>query len=130
MNQSFQNIHFNDLQLSFSFLRVIVGAPKTDTSNFQAGVRNGGAVYRCDISDDNRCQIIHFDSNGELQNLLKTLTLTNQLTKAITQYRSIMIIIKRSHSPFDQNLCPHFRSHSYSAKQFSKQRKTKSDSRF
>jgi hypothetical protein len=46
--------------------RVIVGAPKADTSQYQQGVTNGGAVYRCDISDDNRCQIIHFDSNGKL----------------------------------------------------------------
>lgn len=43
---------------------VIIGAPKADTSQFQHGVYKAGAVYRCDISDDNRCQIIHFDSNG------------------------------------------------------------------
>ncbi|CAO1396274.1 unnamed protein product [Diamesa tonsa] len=43
---------------------VIVGAPKADTSQYQQGVVQGGAVYRCDISDDNRCQVIHFDSNG------------------------------------------------------------------
>lgn len=57
-----------DIQLFLSLFfscRVIVGAPKADTSQYQAGVRQGGAVYRCDISDDNRCQIIHFDSNGK-----------------------------------------------------------------
>ncbi|XP_070507183.1 integrin alpha-PS2 isoform X2 [Chironomus tepperi] len=47
---------------------VIIGAPKADTSKFQPGVYNAGAVYRCDISDDNRCQIIHFDSNGNNYN--------------------------------------------------------------
>ncbi|KAL7028917.1 hypothetical protein ACKWTF_006042 [Chironomus riparius] len=47
---------------------VIIGAPKADTSKFQHGVYNAGAVYRCDISDDNRCQIIHFDSNGNNYN--------------------------------------------------------------
>ncbi|CRL01771.1 CLUMA_CG014987, isoform A [Clunio marinus] len=53
----------------FTFM-VIIGAPKADTSQYQQGVSQGGAVYRCDISDDNRCQIIHFDSNGELKELI------------------------------------------------------------
>lgn len=53
------------MESNYLLLRVIIGAPKADTSQYQQGVRQGGAVYRCDISDDNRCQIIHFDSNGE-----------------------------------------------------------------
>ncbi|XP_065075351.1 integrin alpha-PS2 isoform X2 [Ochlerotatus camptorhynchus] len=43
---------------------VIIGAPTADTSAYQEGVINGGAVYRCDISDDNRCNLIPFDSKG------------------------------------------------------------------
>ncbi|XP_019559694.3 integrin alpha-PS2 isoform X1 [Aedes albopictus] len=43
---------------------VIIGAPTADTSAYQEGVVNGGAVYRCDISDDNRCNLIPFDSKG------------------------------------------------------------------
>lgn len=50
--------------------RVIIGAPKADTSQYQPGVRQGGAVYRCDISDDNRCQIINFDSQGKRERTL------------------------------------------------------------
>ena len=62
--------------ISFLFCRVIVGAPKADTSQYQQGVVQGGAVYRCDISDDNRCQVIHFDSNGKcLCYILKSLLL-------------------------------------------------------
>lgn len=67
---------YNDIQLSFC--RVIIGAPKADTSQYQQGVRQGGAVYRCDISDDNRCQIIHFDSNGKYEGIAVNSTNTNQ----------------------------------------------------
>jgi hypothetical protein len=44
---------------------VIIGAPKAETNTYQPGVEKGGAVFRCDISDDNRCQIINFDTNGK-----------------------------------------------------------------
>lgn len=48
------------------FCRVIVGAPRTDLSNImQQNVLRGGAVYRCDIYDDNRCHLIPFDSAGK-----------------------------------------------------------------
>lgn len=54
------------LKFSFFFLfRIIVGAPLADTSRIQAGVSRGGAVYRCDIAEDNRCRIIPFDSEGK-----------------------------------------------------------------
>ncbi|XP_055587817.1 integrin alpha-PS2-like [Uranotaenia lowii] len=43
---------------------VIIGAPTADTSAYQEGVQNGGAVFRCDISDDNRCNLIPFDAKG------------------------------------------------------------------
>lgn len=45
--------------------RVIIGAPRADTSRIQPNVIQGGAVYRCDIFDDNRCHLIPFDQAGE-----------------------------------------------------------------
>lgn len=63
---------------NYLFCRVIIGAPKADTSQYQAGVRQGGAVYRCDISDDNRCQIIHFDASGKCERIDVKSTNTNQ----------------------------------------------------
>ncbi|XP_011332001.1 integrin alpha-PS2 isoform X2 [Ooceraea biroi] len=39
----------------------IVGAPEAET---QTGVYRGGAVYKCDIAADDRCNIIHFDDKG------------------------------------------------------------------
>lgn len=50
---------------SSPFRRIIVGAPLADTSRIQPGVVRGGAVYRCDIAEDNRCRIIPFDSQGK-----------------------------------------------------------------
>lgn len=47
------------------FFRVIVGAPTADTSDLQEGVVNGGAVFRCDISEDNRCSRVPFDAKGK-----------------------------------------------------------------
>ncbi|XP_037039254.1 integrin alpha-PS2 isoform X2 [Bradysia coprophila] len=47
---------------------VIVGAPQADNSVFQPNVIRGGAVYRCDIADDNRCSIIPFDQNSNQYN--------------------------------------------------------------
>ncbi|XP_014219756.1 integrin alpha-PS2 [Copidosoma floridanum] len=41
---------------------VIVGAPLNQTS--QPGVERGGAVFRCDIAEDNRCFPIEFDKKG------------------------------------------------------------------
>ncbi|XP_055531825.1 integrin alpha-PS2 isoform X2 [Wyeomyia smithii] len=43
---------------------VIIGAPTADTSAYQEGVVNGGAVYRCDIFVGNRCNLIPFDAKG------------------------------------------------------------------
>lgn len=39
-----------------------MGAPEAETA--QAGVYRGGAVYKCDIAVDDRCNIIHFDDKG------------------------------------------------------------------
>lgn len=39
-----------------------MGAPEAETA--QAGVYRGGAVYKCDIAADDRCNIIHFDDKG------------------------------------------------------------------
>ncbi|KAL9696209.1 hypothetical protein quinque_015494 [Culex quinquefasciatus] len=47
---------------------VIVGAPTADTSDLQEGVVNGGAVFRCDISEDNRCSRVPFDAKGNTFN--------------------------------------------------------------
>lgn len=46
--------------------RVVIGAPKGDTSALQPGVTKGGAVFRCEILDDDRCYMIPFDSKGKL----------------------------------------------------------------
>lgn len=59
-------LFFSDFFL-FRF-RVIIGAPRADTSRIQPNVTQGGAVYRCDIFDDNRCHLIPFDSAGESGN--------------------------------------------------------------
>lgn len=54
---------------SYSFIRpfpissVIVGAPKEDTSKFQQDVHRGGAVFKCDIRENNQCIMIPFDRN-------------------------------------------------------------------
>lgn len=53
---------------------VIVGAPKTDTSEYQPGVKNAGAVFRCDISQDNRCIIVKFDSRVPNEDIRKNYT--------------------------------------------------------
>lgn len=45
--------------------RVIVGAPQADTSRVQRNVTRGGAVYRCQITSDNKCQVIPFDEHGK-----------------------------------------------------------------
>lgn len=59
-------VHLRKFSEIFHFLyRVIVGAPQADTSSIQPNVRRGGAVYRCDITDDNRCQVVPFDKNGK-----------------------------------------------------------------
>jgi len=39
-----------------------VGAPEAETA--QSDVYRGGAVYKCDIAADDRCNIIHFDDKG------------------------------------------------------------------
>lgn len=39
-----------------------MGAPEAET--VQAGVYRGGAVYKCDIATDDRCNLIHFDDKG------------------------------------------------------------------
>lgn len=43
----------------------MIGAPKGDTSALQPGVTKGGAVFRCEILDDDRCYMIPFDSKGK-----------------------------------------------------------------
>ncbi|XP_047110837.1 integrin alpha-PS2-like isoform X1 [Schistocerca piceifrons] len=47
---------------------VLVGAPKADTSQFQLGVTEGGAVFRCDVRSDGYCQPLPFDRHGNNKN--------------------------------------------------------------
>lgn len=61
---SYISFHLFFFDFLFRF-RVIIGAPRADTSRIQPGVIQGGAVYRCDIYDDNRCHLIPFDQAGE-----------------------------------------------------------------
>lgn len=55
------------------YCRVVIGAPRADTASIQPNVLRGGAVYRCEISDDNRCTIIPFDRYGMNNNKVFTL---------------------------------------------------------
>lgn len=41
-----------------------MGAPEAETA--QTGVYRGGAVYKCDIAADDRCNTVHFDDKGEV----------------------------------------------------------------
>ncbi|XP_046389663.1 integrin alpha-PS2 isoform X2 [Ischnura elegans] len=41
---------------------VLVGAPRGQTN--QPGIRNGGAVYRCDLFREDSCDIVNFDLTG------------------------------------------------------------------
>lgn len=69
--------------------RIIIGAPRTDISTIQRNVHRGGAVYRCDIHEDNRCQIIPFDqSKGELIRII--LSHTNKSNEIITNKVKIL----------------------------------------
>jgi hypothetical protein len=45
------------------YYRVIVGAPLNQTNH--KGIKNGGAVFKCDITEDNRCFPIEFDKKGK-----------------------------------------------------------------
>lgn len=49
-----------------------MGAPEAET--VQTGVYRGGAVYKCDIAADDRCNIIHFDDKGKRSLTLLILT--------------------------------------------------------
>lgn len=49
--------------VAVSFYRVLIGAPEAQSG--QPSVVRGGVVYRCDISEDNRCQAVPFDRNGK-----------------------------------------------------------------
>ncbi|KAI5692506.1 hypothetical protein M8J75_004965 [Diaphorina citri] len=50
----------DDASVSVIILMVLVGAPEAQTT--QPGVTRGGAVYRCDISRDDSCQEVPFDT--------------------------------------------------------------------
>lgn len=42
----------------------MVGAPKFDTSSFQKGVVEAGAVFKCGMNDGD-CILVKFDSTGK-----------------------------------------------------------------
>lgn len=44
-----------------------MGAPGEDTSRYQKDVHRGGAVFKCDIRENNQCIMIPFDRNGKLR---------------------------------------------------------------
>ncbi|XP_014088054.2 integrin alpha-PS2 isoform X1 [Bactrocera oleae] len=46
---------------------LIVGAPKFDTSSYQQGVVEAGAVFKCGMSDGD-CNLVKFDSSGNHRN--------------------------------------------------------------
>ncbi|KAI5709932.1 hypothetical protein M8J75_004281 [Diaphorina citri] len=56
----------DDASVSVIILMVLVGAPEAQTT--QPGVTRGGAVYRCDISRDDSCQEVPFDTTGNNNN--------------------------------------------------------------
>lgn len=71
---------------SLFFYRVIIGAPRADTSRIQSKVYRGGAVYRCDIFDDNRCHLIPFDSAGKCIEFKKSIFLNKKPIENIDLY--------------------------------------------
>ncbi|XP_030382273.1 integrin alpha-PS2 isoform X2 [Scaptodrosophila lebanonensis] len=50
-----------------NFNSLVVGAPKFDTSSYQQGVKEAGAVFRCSMNDD-ECKLVTFDSKGNNRN--------------------------------------------------------------
>ncbi|XP_075154446.1 integrin subunit alpha inflated isoform X2 [Haematobia irritans] len=46
---------------------LVVGAPKFDTSSYQEGVKEAGAVFNCGMDDD-QCSLIRFDSSSNNRN--------------------------------------------------------------
>uniref|UniRef100_A0A1I8NLC9 Uncharacterized protein n=1 Tax=Stomoxys calcitrans TaxID=35570 RepID=A0A1I8NLC9_STOCA len=46
---------------------LVVGAPKFDTSSFQEGVKEAGAVFNCGMDDD-QCTLVRFDSSSNNRN--------------------------------------------------------------
>ena len=43
--------------------RLLVGAPAAESG--QPGIHKGGAVYKCEPDNPNRCDLIPFDTKGE-----------------------------------------------------------------
>ncbi|XP_043072004.1 integrin alpha-PS2 [Drosophila grimshawi] len=50
-----------------SIRKLIVGAPKFDTSTYQERIKEAGAVFKCTMNDDD-CQLVAFDSKGNNRN--------------------------------------------------------------
>ncbi|XP_070139070.1 integrin alpha-PS2 isoform X2 [Drosophila bipectinata] len=62
MHKSRSNFYSNQNNCS-----LIVGAPKLDTSRYQPGVSEAGAVFKCSLNDDD-CKLVKFDSKGNIRN--------------------------------------------------------------
>lgn len=62
------NHKFSFYNEEFFCFRVIVGAPAAETN--QKDIIRGGSVFKCDISRDNNCHVIRFDTrNGKESSL-------------------------------------------------------------
>ena len=53
------------INIFFSFSRVIVGAPEDDSEQAKVGIEKAGAVYRCQTEMPFRCLQIPFDTSGK-----------------------------------------------------------------
>lgn len=52
------------------YCRLVVGAPKFDTSSYQNDVREAGAVFNCGMNDG-ECHLVKFDSSGKHTNSIE-----------------------------------------------------------
>lgn len=77
---------------------MIVGAPTDDTSHLQRDVNRGGAVYKCDIRENDRCIMIPFDRESKRRSLSIFLPPTQAITTSIfmTNLTHLSILSPRS----------------------------------
>lgn len=65
----------------FSFLcSLVVGAPKFDTSSYQEGVIEAGAVFNCGMNDGD-CNLVKFDSSSKYLIMLLTILKPDMIKK-------------------------------------------------
>lgn len=78
--------------VAVSFYRVLIGAPEAQSG--QPSVVRGGVVYRCDISEDNRCQAVPFDRNGKFYYICQVLFIYVALLFYAMGYYEIEMLLK------------------------------------